>query len=258
MTTPPPSSLATVIGAGEIGRWVAGAMLYQGVTVQPVLRHQSIAERLAGHSPGSPILIAVPEASLGAVLDATPTSAAADVLLVQNGTFPSDLPPAFAASAGWCVVWTLRRRGEAPVTGQPTAISGRHAEWLSQAMRDIGEPARVLADPSAVRRELACKFAFILSINGVGLTHDGSLGDALAARGDELREALHECLAVTLNMASTPETDTEALVDHAMTAMRNMHGMRIRSGAARARLQRALQFARANALPHPWLQRVAV
>jgi ketopantoate reductase len=246
-----------VVGLGEMGQWVAGALLKLGLTVVPANRGDDLARILMPLAPATPVIVATGENVLVDRLRDIPLERADDVVLLQNGTFERDLVGTPVTVPTWCVVWTLRKRGLAQVAGRPTASHGRHAELLTRAFVAVGEPACTLETPADCAIESAAKFAFILAIGGVGLTHDGPLRTALENRCNELDTAVRECLPITLAMAGAEfPHDLSQLENRVMAAMKSMASMPIKGSSAVPRLRRTLGFAQTFDLPHTWLDSV--
>lgn len=242
-----------VVGLGELGSWFAHGLLRAGHTVIPVTRHMSLGDEQGRWDPGTPILVAVPEAQLPGVLTQVEPLRRADVMLLQNATFRGDALLQGWPEVSWAMIWTLRKKGLPQIIGQPSVLWGTHADLLLRAQQQVGMPALIAESSLDLDRWLATKFAFILTISAMSLAGATSLGDAMERHGDAIDGWIMEGLA----LASVRIDDllpVEAAKRRILDGLANMREMPTGGRAAAGRIIAALQIAATRGVDAPALR----
>jgi hypothetical protein len=243
-----------VWGVGELGRWLGGAALRVGLRVTPLTRARDPGQTLSGLPIGTPLLIAVSEDALDGVLSQLPRERAHDVVLLQNELFPAQWR-AHGVTPTVLVLWLLKKRGEPELVARPSQLSGKHAALLGELHDALGIPHESVADAAGLRQAIVDKYAFILTINTLGLLKDRTLGGWL--REDPRRVELLTAEAAQIGAARCEATiDVRASSQAALEAMRAMSGISARGRTARARFERGLRSAREHGLAVPELDQI--
>jgi hypothetical protein len=244
-----------VWGRGELGRWFGGAALRLGMRVTPVTRGMNPREAMAGLAHETPILVAVGESDLESVLSALPEVRKSSVLLLQNELF-APLWQRHHVRPTVMVPWLLKKRGSPELVGRATRVHGAHADLVAALHRVLGVPCTTLEDAAAVHQALVEKYAFILTINALGLLHDATLGELLELEPVRVKALSAEAtrLGALLEQANVDET---ASVSATYEGMRALATIRARGRTAAARVKRALGEARALGLELSVLEALA-
>ena len=164
-----------VYGLGELGQLYGAAALRAGYRVTPITRHSDPHAVLATLAPDVPIVVAVAESALEEALTVLGKARGDSAILLQNELFPSlwrrhDVTPTVL------VPWLLKKRGTPLLVARPTPVFGAHAELVATLHRALELPFEVLPHEHALYQALVAKYAFILTINALGLLRDRTLG----------------------------------------------------------------------------------
>ena len=227
-----------VWGPGELGRWFGGAALRLGMRVTPITRGMNPREAMAGLDHETPILVAVGEDDLESVLAAVPDVRKSALLLLQNELFAPTWQRHHVKPTV-LVPWLLKKRGQPELVGRATRVYGAHADLVAALHRVLGVQCVTLDDASAVHQALVEKYAFILTINALGLVHDLTLGALLELEPARVRALAAEAtrLGAALSEASIDES---ASVSATVEGMRALATIAARGRTAPARVKRAL------------------
>jgi hypothetical protein len=142
------------------------------------------------------------------------------------------------------------------LVARPTPVWGPHAELVRALHEALELPSYTLRDERALGQALVEKYAFILTINALGLVRDRTLGmwlqedplqvDALAREAAQLGAVLCE-----------QEIDLSGCVRVVAEAMRALGSVSARGRTAEARVTRALEHGGRIGLELPLLARAA-
>ncbi len=258
-----------VVGIGELGSLYANAALKRGLRVTPVTRAQHPAAALADAPTDAPVLVAVAEADLEAALESLPAERRASLILLQNELFPSQWSRFTPSTPTVMIPWLLKKKGEPLLVARSTPVFGRHAELVVELHDALGFRAETLPDEAALRQAIVDKYAFILTVNALGLLQDLSLGawsnkdpaqvDALAREAARLGAKLVSVRADgdAPEQERVARIDVDASIAQVQLGMRAMSAMRARGRTAKGRLERALGNAARFGLATPALARAA-
>ncbi len=192
---------AVVVGLGEVGRRLSGALAAAGVETVPVTRgagwERLAAERVA------PVLVCVREEALGGALARLDGVAAERLVFVQNGWVRDLLAGVPRCSRG--LIW-FTAKGDFFRVLRPSAFAGPAAAPLAAALARGGIAAEALepgpfAAAEAEKMGFNCVVGLPLAVRGV------SLGEYLARCPAEAEAVFSEATAVSarsLGVAPSP------------------------------------------------------
>ncbi|MFT3928095.1 MAG: hypothetical protein QM778_36540 [Myxococcales bacterium] len=238
-----------VMGIGELGQLYATAALKRGMRVIPVTRAARPEVALQGIPLDTPLLVAVGEADLEPALESLPKPRLDSIILLQNELFPS-LWQRFSERATVMVPWLLKKKGEPLLVARSTPVYGQFAE-LAQALHEsLGFAVDRLPDMAALEQAIVDKYAFILSVNALGLMRDIRLGEWLKDGPQEVQVLAREAAVLGSRLVSegarSPSNqpiDLNQTVAQVHAGMLHMAGMRAKGRTAPDRVRRALEHA---------------
>ena len=243
-----------VVGLGQLGSLYADGAQRAGFRVTPVGRTDNLAAIVAS-VPAAPLLIAVGESDLAAVLAAIPPPQRDDLILLQNELFPSDWEP-ITPHPTVLVVWLNRKHDRPSEVARPTAVHGRHADIVATVHTALGLPCTVLTSPADRNLELVGKYAFIITVNGLGVAADRTV--EAWRRADPARVEALVGEGVTLGEARLGHpVDRAAAHRMVIEALEALPTMPVRGRSAGARVARGLAVARARGIDIPVLSAIA-
>lgn len=238
-------------GVGQLGRLFGGGALRAGATVVPIRRDTDVGPLWSAYPPGTPILFAVGEAATVDALDRVPVDRRGDLIFVQNELYPSDLAGMKAARATLAIVWTNQKPGVPTLVGRATAVHGPHAGAMAAWHREVDIPCRV-ADASDIGIEAAAKYAFIVTVNALGLLDPRTVSEWLAADASRVDAVLAESVELAVARLGAPEARDEAL-ERVRVALDGFGELRTRGRSSAARVARAVSHAEACSREVPQL-----
>lgn len=180
-----------VIGMGEVGRRLAGALTAAGVDVVPVTRDSGWDEALGGS--GAARLVCVGETQLAALVPRLRGVPPAALAFVQNGWIRPELEDLPGHTRG--LVW-FTSKGDFFRVLRPSPFCGPLAAELAAALTAGGIAAEAL-DDAAFRTAEAEKMGFNCVVGLPLAVHRVTLGEYLERHGDEARAVFAEAAAVT-------------------------------------------------------------
>ncbi|HVN75950.1 MAG TPA: hypothetical protein VMT19_06510 [Thermoanaerobaculaceae bacterium] len=181
---------AFVVGMGEVGRRLAGALAAGGSEVVPVTRDGGW-ERLARGV--GPVLVCVREEALPSTLARLGTVSPERLVFVQNGWVRPLLAGAPGCSRG--LIW-FTAKGEFFRVLRPSAFAGPVASPLAAALARGGIAAEAL-DPAAFAAAEAEKMGFNCVVGLPLAVHCVSLAEYLGRHAAEAEAVFEEATAVT-------------------------------------------------------------
>jgi hypothetical protein len=240
-----------VIGLGELGQLLGGLALRAQLRVTPITRGMSIPSTLREVQAGTPILVAVGEDALDEVLAALPEERKNAAILLQNGLFSAQWK-AHRINPTVMIPWLLKKRGQPLLVARSTPVYGLYAELVCDLHRAGGLETEVLTSASQLAQALVDKYAFILTVNALGLLRDITLGEWLATDSLTIEALAKEAASLGARLCES-EIDLARSVAEVLGAGHALAAMRARGRTAQARVLRALEQARAFGLPLPEL-----
>ena len=177
-----------VIGMGEVGRRLAGALHRAGIAALPVTRTQGWDE--AREDRHGICLVCVREEALAEVLDGLSGVPSERLVLVQNGWIRPLLHDLPNATRG--LIW-FTSKGEFFQILRPNAFSGPVADDLSLALAAGGLPSEAVG-PEVYDRLDADKMGFNCLVGLPLAVHGLSLEDYLGSFPEEARAVFDEAV----------------------------------------------------------------
>lgn len=233
-----------VIGVGQLGRLFGAAALACGYRTTPILKGASVAAALADGASRGPILITVGERALPDVLAEIPRARADDVILVQNELFPALWRSALGGEAQptVAVVWSSVKKGRPIDVGRATHVHGPYAQFVRElhGALDAKAPCVELRTPMDLETELVAKYAFILTVNMLGLEKARTVGEWLDADPARVDEVLSRTVALGEKRVGHLCPGATAIARGAMSALRSMPAA---GRTAQERIDRAREVA---------------
>jgi hypothetical protein len=180
-----------VIGMGEVGRRLAGALAAAGVEALPVTRSSGWSEALTDHS--GLVLVCVREEALPEVVARLRGVASRRLVFVQNGW----VRPLLAASPGCSrgLIW-FTSKGDFFRVLRPSVFAGPQAQSIAAILSRGGVPS-VAVDERAFAAAEAEKMGFNCVVGLPLAVHQVSLADYLKGYPDEARAVFEEAAGVT-------------------------------------------------------------
>lgn len=245
-----------IFGLGELGKLYGAGALGAGFRVTPVLRSTPLEPLWSTLPAGTPLLIAVSEPSLPAVLQALPASRFGDAILLQNETFPSLW--AHAPEAPTVMIpWLLKKKAQPQIVIRSTPVFGRHVGAVVAMHEALDLRSNVLENTTELAHALAYKYTFILTINALGVWRDQSLGRWLDDDMALVRDLAGEASSLAARLAEI-DIDTQQAIDATLEGMRAMQAISARGRSATTRLSRAQSEAKRLGLVLPLLAQIRV
>lgn len=198
---------AFIIGKGEVGRRLGGALEKSGWNLTWVTRTEGWDEAIAAD--GVPRLLCMREEDLVAAFDRFPESAHRNLVLVQNGFLEAGLGVR-TATATRGLVW-FTSKGDFYLPLRASVLHGHWAKPLTDALVAADIPFEVAADDQTFMKEMILK-GFWNCVVGLPLAaHGVDLGTYLADHKAEIRAIAEEACAVSAAQYNTTVTVDEAL-----------------------------------------------
>jgi ketopantoate reductase len=252
-----PSMDTVVLGLGQLGQLFGAGALRAGNRVTPLLRDAPREAALDALPDGVPIWVTVGEKDLPAAVQGLPAHRRLDAILVQNELFPANWEGMGLSSPTVAVVWISKKKGRPVEVGGPTQVFGPHAEHVAEVHRALDLPVDRLSTPGALAQAIVDKYAFILTINALGVVENLKLGAWLDK--DAQRVAAIALEAARLGAALVgEEVDQEKARAAVEMGMKALSHYPARGRTAAARVERAQQDARRLDLELPALALLGV
>jgi hypothetical protein len=244
-----------VYGLGELGQLYGGAALRAGLRVTPITRASDPRSLLSPLAPEVPILVAVDERALEDVLSTFEPARSGQLILLQNELFPSQYE-ALPEAPTVFVPWLLKKRGMPLLVARETPVFGRFSALVCELHAALGLPAVALGSERELHRALVEKYAFIITINALGVLRDRTLSMWLQEDPLRVRALSHEAAKLGAELCGS-EVDSAACIHAVEEAMRALGAMGARGRTAPERVARALAHGERLGLALPELARVA-
>ncbi len=242
-----------LLGPGQLGRVIAGGLAACGVSIEPVVRGESIDPTPAHDL----VLVAVGERDLDHVLASVPASHRDRVVLLQNELVPPSWEARAIVDPTVLVVWFEKKRGKAIQVVRETEIAGPHASLFVRALDAMDVRASEI--PRAeLTRALVVKNLYIVGANVLGLAVGGTTGELVSRHRARTEMVLREVLRIERSrLATDAALDDDDVVARTLDAFLAdpTHGTLGRT--AKARLDRAITRARTAGLATPELDAIA-
>jgi ketopantoate reductase len=180
-----------VVGMGEVGTRLGGALTAAGVEVAPVTRVSGWEEALAATE--GVVAVCVREEALPEVVERLEGVSPRRLVFVQNGWIRPLLSKLPGCARG--LVW-FTSKGEFFKVLRPSILSGTNAEFLAEALGRGGVPSTAV-DESAFAAAEAEKMGFNCVVGLPLAVHRVSLGEYLDRHRDEAEAVFGEAAEAT-------------------------------------------------------------
>ena len=190
-----------VVGMGEVGRRLGGALTAAGVEVLPVTRVFGWEEALADTE--GVVVVCVREEALPEVVERLERVSPQRLVFVQNGWIRPLLAKLSGCSRG--LVW-FTSKGDFFRVLRPSVFSGAKAEFLATALGHGGVPSAAVGESAFAAAE-AEKMGFNCVVGLPLAVHGLALGDYLARHAAEAEALFVESVTVcarALGVAAGP------------------------------------------------------
>jgi ketopantoate reductase len=180
-----------IVGMGEVGRRLAGALAAAGVGTLPVTRQSGWEEPLA--DPGGVLLVCVREEALAEVLPRLKGVGPQRLAFFQNGwvrPLLEDLPGCTRS-----LIW-FTSKGEFFRLLRPSVFCGPQAAFLAEALGRGGVPSVAVGEDAFAAGE-AEKMGFNCVVGLPLAVHGVSLSEYLERHWEEARAVFDEAASVT-------------------------------------------------------------
>ncbi|MEM7168127.1 MAG: hypothetical protein AAF581_21945 [Planctomycetota bacterium] len=202
---------AFVIGPGEVGRRLGGALESQQWQVTTVRRNDGWDAATAATD--GPRLLCMREEDIVAAFGRFSAQQRSSTVLVQNGFLEAGIPATDLAGTTRGLIW-FTSKGDFYLPLRTSVLFGPWANALAEAFNQAGVPFEVSADESAFLRDMIIK-GFWNTVVGLPLAvHGVDLGTYLADFGDEIEQLAHESVT-----ACAPEYGVEVAVSDALSTL---------------------------------------
>lgn len=244
-----------IVGIGELGKLLGAGALRAGIRVTPVTRALRLEDVLARVAPDVPVLVSVAENALDPVLATLQAAQPRQIALLQNELFPSHYR-AYGLAPSVLVPWILQKRGLPTIVARPSPLFGPLAELFAQIFDALSFPHVRARDEAELAQALVDKYAFILTINALGVSADRTLGTWLQEDPALVWDICDEATRLGQALVQAPIDPARARLacEEGMLALAQIPA---RGRTARERVERALEHARRLALDVPSLERIA-
>lgn len=180
-----------VVGMGEVGRRLGGALTAAGVEVVPVTRDSGWKEAVT--DPEGVLVLCVREEALPEAVGRLEGVSPQRLVFVQNGWIRPLLAELAGCSRG--LIW-FTSKGESFTVLRSSIFCGTEAEFLAEALERGGVPA-VAVGESAFAAAEAEKMGFNCVVGLPLAVHRVSLGEYLDRHRDEAETVFGEAAGVT-------------------------------------------------------------
>ncbi len=244
-----------IIGIGELGGEFARGFLRCGYPVYPVTRQMKMTDVCQQIPEPSLVLITTPEHELHSVLKHLPNEWRDKVGLLQNELLPRDWQRHNLTNPTIAVVWFEKKPAMALTNILYTPVYGPHAKLLSQALKAIKIPTRLVKDEETLLYELLRKSLYILTVNICGLYCNGTVGDLWHQHQTLARNVATEIISI-LEWLTTENLPSNKLISGMAEGIEDCPDRNCLGRSAPARLQRILAYAREAGIETPKLKEI--
>ncbi len=255
--TSPMKAPIVLIGIGELAGEFARGFLRRGYPVYPITRETDLSEAHRQIESPALVLITVQENELDGVLENLPPSRRDKVGLVQNELLPRNWQRHRLSDPTVAVVWFEKKPGMALTNILYTPVYGPQAGIVAEALEAIGIPNRILSNEDELLYELLRKSLYILTVNICGLYCDGSVKNLWEHHNELARSIAMEAIKV-LEWLTQQKLPAEKLIEGMVEGIYDCPDRNCLGRSAKARLKRALDYAREAGLDLPTFTQISL
>lgn len=239
-----------IVGIGELGSVFARAFLKNGSPVYPATRETDMSV-IAEQVPDPEfVLVAVGEKELPQVLTGMPGQWRDKVGMLQNELLPYIWEACGIQRPTVISVWFEKKRGQDYNVFIPSPVYGPHAGLVSDALRQLDIPCRLLVDENELLFALVVKNVYVLTINIAGLKTGGTVGALWSEHNDLARLVANEVIDLQERLTGV-SFDREALTDGMAAGIEGEPGHHCCGRSSPHRLARVMALAELNGIDIP-------
>ena len=247
---------AILIGLGEMGSVFARGLLRLGMTVHPVLRGSNLAEMAENIPNPDLVLLAVGEKDLHPSLENIPKQWVPKLALLQNELLPRDWKAHQLEKPTVISVWFEKKKGQDYKVLIPSPVYGKQAEIISNALKTLDIPTKIVETEDELLFELVLKNLYILTTNIAGLITKGNVEDLWENHQSLARAVASDVMDIQEALTGT-SFDRDRMIDGMVTAIRGDLNHQCMGRSAPARLANAIKNADEANLDIPKLREIA-
>ena len=245
-----------IIGLGEMAGVFARGFLKLGHPVFPVLRGDDLSQSADLIPDPELVLLAVGEKDLQAALSEIPKQWKSSLCLLQNELLPRDWEQHHLDQPTVISVWFEKKPGQDFKILVPSPVFGAKAQTIEKALDTLGIPVDVLSDPDRLLFELVRKNMYIVTTNVCGLRSGGTVSDLWENHTVLMNRVFDDVMQIQQKLAGQT-FNRDHLLDSVLTAFEGDPEHKCMGRSAPARLQRALEQAKAFGIPVTELDAIA-
>ena len=231
-----------IIGMGEMGGVFAKGFLRNGYPVYPITRNMNLSDALTQIPDPVLVLVAVAEKDLPDILAGMPEKWRDRLVLLQNELLPADWKQYHISNPTVISVWFEKKKGQDYRVFIPSPICGPAADIISNSLKTIDIPCRILTTEDELLFELVQKNIYVLTLNIAGLKTGGPAENLWFKNNALARSVVYEVidLQAWLTQVELPHESLVGGMEQAIKAEPN-HNCVGRSAVAR--LERTVKIA---------------
>ena len=244
-----------IIGVGEMGGVFARGFLRSGYPVFPVTRDMDLSDAVAQIPDPVLVLVAVAEKDLPDVLADMPEKWRGRLGLLQNELLPADWKRYHIHNPTVISVWFEKKKGQDYKVFIPSPIYGPGADIISNSLKTIDIPCRMLTTEDELLYELVLKNLYVLTLNIAGQETGGTAEDLWFKNNALARRVVHEILEVQAWLTQIVLAP-DPLIDKMEQAIKAEPNHKCVGRSAAARLERTVKIADEAGLAVPTIRKI--
>jgi hypothetical protein len=244
-----------IIGIGEMGGVFAKGFLRSGYPVYPVTRNMNLSDAVTQIPNPVLILVAVAEKDLPDILAGIPERWRGCLSLLQNELLPADWQRHHINNPTVISVWFEKKKGQDCKVFTPSPIYGPAADIISNSLKSIDIPCRILTTEDELLLELVLKNLYILTLNIAGLETLGTAENLWFNNSALARSVVREIIDVQ-SWQTQVELPRETLIEGMEQAIKAQPNHQCVGRSAAARLERTVKIADEAGLAVPTIREI--
>ena len=244
-----------ILGMGEMGGVFARGFLRGGYPVYPITRNMSLSGAVTQVPDPVLVLVAVAEKDLPNILAGMPEKWGGRLGLLQNELLPVDWKRYHISSPTVISVWFEKKKGQDYNVFIPSPIYGPAADIISNSLKTIDIPCRMLSTEDELLYELVLKNLYVLTLNIAGQETGGTAENLWFKNNALARRVVHEIIEVQAWLTQV-ELAPDPLIDKMEQAIKAEPNHKCVGRSAAARLERAVKIADEAGLAVPTIREI--
>jgi hypothetical protein len=244
-----------IIGIGEMGGVFAKGFLRSGYSVYPITRNMNLPDAITQIPDPALVMVAVAEKVLPDILADMPEKWRGRLGLLQNELLPADWKRYHISSPTVISVWFEKKKGQDYKVFIPSPIYGPMADIISNSLKTIEIPCRILTNEDELLFELVLKNLYILTLNIAGLEVGGTAENLWSENNAIARSVVHEIIGIQTWLTRS-ELPRERLIEGLAQAIKAEPNHKCVGRSAAVRLKRAVKIADEAGLAIPKIREI--